>query len=58
MAKKLPVLNNDVSTSTAAPSDTWTADYFKLIEEQQKVVTIMQQKIDAVEANFTNLRGE
>ena len=37
--KKSPTLNNDVPTSTATSSDTRPADYYKLIEEQQNVIT-------------------
>lgn len=36
---KPPTLNNDVPTLTATSSDSQTADYIKLIEEQQKVIT-------------------
>ena len=58
MAKKPPTLNNDVPTSTATSSDTRTADYFKFIEEQQKVITSMYEKIQALEANVYELEGQ
>ena len=58
MAKKSPTLNNDVPTSTAISSDTQTADYYKLIEEQQKVITRMQEKIHALEAKVYRLEGQ
>ena len=58
MAKKPPTLNNDVPTSTATSSDTRTADYCKFIEEQQKVITSMYEKIQALEANVYELEGQ
>ena len=58
VAKKSPTLNNDVPTSTAISSDTQTADYYKLIEEQQKVITSMQEKINALETKVYDLRGK
>ena len=58
MAKKPPTLNNDVPTSTVTSSDTRTADYYKFIEEQQKVITSMYEKIQAPEANVYELEGQ
>ena len=57
MAKKPPTLNNDVPTLTATSSETRTADYYKLIEDQQKVITRMQEKIRALEAKVYELEG-
>ena len=57
VVKKPPTLNNDVPTSTATSSDTQTADYYKLIEEQQKVITSMQEKIHVLEAKVYELEG-
>ena len=57
VAKKSPTLNNDVPTSTATSSDTRTADYYKLIEEQQKVITSMEEKVHALEAKVYELEG-
>ena len=56
--KKSPTLNNDVPTSTATSSDTRTADYYKLIEEQLKVIKSMQVKIHALEAKVYELEGQ
>ena len=58
MAKKPPTLDNDVPTSTATSSDTRTAGYCKFIEEQQKVITSMYEKIQALEANVYELEGQ
>ena len=58
MAKKPLTLNNDVPTSTATSSDTQTADYYKFIEEQHKVITSMYEKIQALEANVYELEGQ
>ena len=41
VAKKPPTLNNDIHTLTETSSDTQTAYYTELIEEQQKVITSM-----------------
>ena len=57
VAKKPPTLNNDVPTSRATSSDTRTADYYKLIEEQQKVITSMEEKIHPLEAKVYELEG-
>ena len=57
VAKKPPTLNNDVPTSTATSSETRTADYYRLIEDQQKVITSMQEKIHALEAKVYELEG-
>ena len=58
LAKKTPALNNDIlPSSTATSSDNRTADHYKLIEEQQKVIASMQEKIDALEANVYELEG-
>ena len=57
MAKKPPTLNNGVPTSTVTSSDARTADYYKFIEEQQKVITSMYEKIQAPEANVYELEG-
>ena len=57
VAKK-PTLNNDVPTSSiATSSDTSTANYTKLIEEQQKVIASMQEKIHTLEAKVYKLEG-
>ena len=57
VAKKPPTLNNDVPTLTATSSDTRTADFYNLIEEQQKVITSMQEKIHALQAKVYELEG-
>ena len=57
VAKKLPTLSNVVPTSTTILSDTRTAGYYQLIEEQQKVTTRMQEKIHALEAEVYKLEG-
>ena len=50
LAKKLPTLNNDIPTpSTATSSDNRTADHYKLIEEQQKVIASMQGRINVTQ---------
>ena len=58
VVKKPPTLNNDVPTSTATSSDTQTADYYKLIEEHQKVITSMLEKIHALEAKVYKLERQ
>ena len=51
LAKKLPTLNNDIpAPSTATSSDNRTADHYKLIEEQQKVIASMQGPINVTQA--------
>ena len=58
LAKKPPTLNNDIPTSsTATSSDYRTADHYKLIEEQEKVIASMQEKIHALEAKLYKLEG-
>ena len=44
-------LNNDVPTSATTSSDTRTANYTKLIEEERKVINNMQEE-------DTYIRGE
>ena len=52
-ANKPPTLNNDIPTpSTATSSDSQTADHYKLIEEQQKVIASMQEKTYVLEAKL------
>ena len=58
VAKKPPTLNNDVPTLTATSLDTRTADYYKLIEDQQKVITSMQEKIHTLGAKVYELEGQ
>ena len=60
VAKKPLILNNDMvpSMDTSTSSDTWTANYYKLIEEQQKVITSMQEEIHALEAKVYELEGQ
>ena len=58
LAKKPPALNNDIpSPSTATSSENRTADHYKLIEKQQKVIAIMQEKIHTLEAKAYELEG-
>ena len=53
VANKPPTLNNDIPTpSTATSSDSQTADHYKLIEEQQKVIASMQEKTYLLEAKL------
>ena len=53
VANKPPTLNNDIPTpSTATSSDSQTADHYKLIEEQQKVIASMQEKTYVLEAKL------
>ena len=53
VANKPPTLNNDIPTPwTATSSDSQTADHYKLIEEQQKVIASMQEKTYVLEAKL------
>ena len=58
-AKKPPTLINDVPTLTTVTSSyTPSANYSKLIEEQQKVITRMQEKIHTLQAKVYEFRDK
>lgn len=50
-------LDNDVPTSTTSSSNTQTANYTKLIQEEQKAITDMQEKIHTLEAKVYEPEG-